>query len=257
MVGVSIDSDVSVINVPADIVTTVSTSLDGLPEQHSAKAARLLAAASDLLVARGVKGFTVADVAQRAHVGKGTVYLYWPTKEDLLIGLLGRNFMSIMDGLVQRVTDEPDLVRPSRFCPMMLQNVATNPLISALQDHNEDLLGVLADHPRSVTLHRELGPSAMLHGILPIWRRHGLAREDWEVKEQAMALHLLITGAVTSIVRPEPDWVGTDPLQVLGPAVTALLGPERANRKQVHTTATEIVEFLREGQAAALQILNG
>ena len=45
MVGVSIDSDVSVINVPADIVTTVSTSLDGLPEQHSAKAARLLAAA--------------------------------------------------------------------------------------------------------------------------------------------------------------------------------------------------------------------
>lgn len=234
----------------------MSTSLDDLPEQHSAKAARLLAAASDLLIARGAKGFTVADVAQRAHVGKGTVYLYWPTKEDLLIGLLGRNFMSIMDDHIQRITDEPDLARPSRFCPMMLQTVATNPLISALQDHNEDLLGVLADHPRSVTLHRELGPSAMLHGILPIWRSHVLAREDWAVNDQALALHLLITGAVTSIVRPEPDWADADPLRVLGSAVTLLLGPERANRKQVQAAATEIIEFLRSGQAAALQILN-
>ena len=252
----STEADRGAFTSPADIVTTVSTSLDDLPEQHSAKAARLLAAASDLLVARGVKGFTVADVAQRAHVGKGTVYLYWPTKEDLLVGLIGRNFMSIMDGLIQQITDEPDLVRPSRFCPMMLQTVTTNPLISAMQDHNEDLLGVLANHPRSVSLHSTLGPSAMLHGVLPIWRRHGLAREDWEVTDQAIALHLLITGAVLSQLRPVPDWVDVDPLRVLGPAVTALLGPERANRKQVQTTATEIIEFLHEGQAAALHILN-
>lgn len=240
----------------ADIVTTVSTSVDDLPEQHSAKAGRLLAAASELLVARGVKGFTVADVAQRAHVGKGTVYLYWPTKEDLLIGLIGRNFMSIMDDLIQRISDEPELVRPSRFCPTMLQTVTGNPLLAALQDHNEDLLGVLTDHPRSVSLHRELGPSAMLHGVLPIWRRHGLAREDWGLADQALALHMLISGAVMSVVRPVPDWVDADPLRVLSSAVTALLGPERANRKQLQTTATEIVAFLREGQAAALQILN-
>lgn len=251
------EADSGVFKPLADIVTTVTSSLDDLPEKHSAKAARLLAAASDLLEARGVKGFTVADVAQRAHVGKGTVYLYWPTKEDLLVGLIGRNFMSIMDDLIQRITDEPDLVRPSRFCPTMLQTVTTNPFISAMQDHNEDLLGVLAEHPRLVSLHSTLGPSAMLHGILPIWRNHGLTREDWDVADQAIALHLLITGAVLSQVRPALDWVDADPLRVLGPAVTALLGPERASREQVQTTATEIIEFLREGQAAALQILNG
>ena len=53
------------------------------PEQQSTKAARLLASAGELLLSRGARGFTVADVAKRAHVGKGTVYLYWPTKEDL------------------------------------------------------------------------------------------------------------------------------------------------------------------------------
>ena len=65
----------------------------------------MLAAASELLVGRGARGFTVADVAQRAHVGKGTVYLYWPTKEDLLIGLIGRGFLSLVDDLIDRLTE--------------------------------------------------------------------------------------------------------------------------------------------------------
>lgn len=68
---------------------SVSTSNTTLPEDQSVKAARLLRAADELLVSRGARGFTVADVAKRAHVSKGTVYLYWPTKEDLLIGLVG------------------------------------------------------------------------------------------------------------------------------------------------------------------------
>ena len=62
---------------------------------------QVIEAAGDLLIVRGAKGFTVADVAQRAHVGKGTVYLYWPTKEDLLVGLVGRAFLGLVDDRVQ------------------------------------------------------------------------------------------------------------------------------------------------------------
>ena len=55
-----------------------------LAEHDSGTAARILAAARELVLKRGVKGLTVAEIAARAHVGKGTAYLYWPTKEDLL-----------------------------------------------------------------------------------------------------------------------------------------------------------------------------
>lgn len=239
------------------IVISVSTPSVDLPEQHSTKAARLLAAAGELLLGRGARGFTVADVAKRAHVGKGTVYLYWPTKEDLLIGLVGRGFLGLLDGLIQRLSDEPDLARPSRFCPMMLDVATGQPLLAALQRHDEDLLGVLADHPRSVALHDALGPSAVIGAMLPVWRRHGLARSDWDTTDQAFALHGLISGIALQIVGPTPGpRPAGDPLDVFSAAVTALLGPERANQKQMRSAATEIIEFLSDGRATVLGLMD-
>jgi AcrR family transcriptional regulator len=233
----------------------VGTPLDELPEQHSAKAARLLEAAGDLLIGRGARGFTVADVAQRAHVGKGTVYLYWPTKEDLLVGLIGRAFLGLIDDLIQTLTEQPDLARPSRFCPLMLQIATSKPLVAALQRHDEDLLGVLTRDPRSVAFRDALGPGAVLSAVLPVWRRNGLARSDWEIADQTFALHGLITGIAMSIIWPAPV-TADDPLTVLSAAVIALLGPERGNQKQVRATAAEVIEFLRQGRIAALQLLD-
>ena len=47
------------------------------------KRERLLAAAAAVFAERDFHRVQVSDVAQRAGVGKGTVYLYFPTKDDL------------------------------------------------------------------------------------------------------------------------------------------------------------------------------
>jgi AcrR family transcriptional regulator len=234
----------------------VNAPIRDLPELHSTKAARLLAAAGDLLIGRGAKGFTVADVAARAHVGKGTVYLYWPTKEDLLIGLIGRAFLRLLDDLVERLSADSDLARPSRFCPAMLEIATNQPLVAALQRRDDDLLGVLTDHPRSVALDGTLGPAAVLGAVLPIWRGNGLARNDWDGDDQNFALRSLITGVAFSLIGPGPHSADVDPLGVLGNAVTAILGPERASQEQLRAAASEIVDFLREAQAAALRLID-
>jgi AcrR family transcriptional regulator len=223
-----------------------------LPEHHSDKAARLLAAAGDLLMKRGARGFTVADVAQRAHVGKGTVYLYWPTKEDLLIGLLGRGFLRLLADLVRRLGEEPDLARPSRFCPIMLEVATGEPLLAALQRQDEDVLGMLSNHPRSIALHDALGPSAVIGAVLPVWRRYGLARTDWDPDDQAFALHGLVTGIALAIVAPGPSPPPPEnPLAVLSRAVTALLGPDRAAPEEVSSASAEIVSFLNSSRETA------
>jgi AcrR family transcriptional regulator len=232
----------------------VDAPIRDLPERHSTRAARLLAAAGELLIGRGAKGFTVADVAARAHVGKGTVYLYWPTKEDLLIGLIGRAFLHLLDDLIERLSAEPDLARPSRFCPAMLQIATSQPLVAALQRRDDDLLGVLTDHPRSIALDGTLGPGAVLGAVLPIWRRNGLARNDWAVDDQNFALRSLITGVAFSFVGPQSVAV-EDPMGTLAATITAILGPERANKKQLRAASVEIVDFLREAQVGVLALI--
>ena len=51
--------------------------------RKEARPAELISAALDLFVERGFSATRLEDVAARAGVSKGTVYLYFPSKEDL------------------------------------------------------------------------------------------------------------------------------------------------------------------------------
>jgi TetR/AcrR family transcriptional regulator, transcriptional repressor for nem operon len=53
---------------------------------------QLLDAAARVLVERGLAATTMADVAEAASVAKGTVYLYFGSKAELLAGLRARYF---------------------------------------------------------------------------------------------------------------------------------------------------------------------
>jgi AcrR family transcriptional regulator len=59
----------------------------------------VLGAARALLIEKGLAGCTIAAVAQRAGVGKGTIYLRWPDRESLVVDALGE---------VMVVVSEPD-----------------------------------------------------------------------------------------------------------------------------------------------------
>src|SRR4051812_18278631 len=48
----------------------------------------ILAAAEGLVVQRGVQTLTMSEVGERAGVAKATLYLYFQTREELLLALL-------------------------------------------------------------------------------------------------------------------------------------------------------------------------
>src|SRR5918999_5432501 len=53
---------------------------------------QILDAAEQVLVRRGLAAATMAEVAEAAAVAKGTVYLYFESKAELLAGLRARHF---------------------------------------------------------------------------------------------------------------------------------------------------------------------
>lgn len=218
------------------------------------KAARILTAAGDLLLARGIKGVTISEVARKAHIGKGTVYLYWKTKEDLILELVCRDFLALADEVSATLRQDPDLARPSRLCPHMLQQAAAHPLVTALQRGDEDLLGVLTADKRSGLLLDALGPEAVIREALPVWREHGLARTDWPLADQVFALHSLLTGFRQTAVQQHGPQV-PDPGRVIAHSVTALLGPETASTEQVHATAQKGLVVFAEESAVARSLI--
>jgi len=162
--------------------------------QKSSRAAKVLAAAEDLVVKQGFKGVTMSAVAQRAHVGKGTPYLYWNTKEDLFLEIIARSLADVLHNLAVRVRAEPALAVAERLCVALAKAWLERPLVRALQVTDADVLGALLDDPRAHAIAAESGPSAILRRLIPLWREHGTVRTDWSAEEQAAALELLLIG---------------------------------------------------------------
>lgn len=75
----------------------------------AARRQAILDAAASLLVTRGLTGTSVDAVAQRAGIAKGTVYLYFASRSDLLAALRGR----YAQGLADRAEPILDLADPA------------------------------------------------------------------------------------------------------------------------------------------------
>jgi AcrR family transcriptional regulator len=66
---------------------TVEAPRRGRPRSEKARQA-ILAAAAELLLARGLSAVSMDTVAQQAGVSKATIYRWWPTKETLALDAL-------------------------------------------------------------------------------------------------------------------------------------------------------------------------
>lgn len=74
--------------------------LDSKPRWERRKEARpheLLASAIDLFVERGFAATRLEDVARRAGVSKGTLYLYYTNKEDLFKAVVRQSILPTID----------------------------------------------------------------------------------------------------------------------------------------------------------------
>jgi AcrR family transcriptional regulator len=77
----------------------------GIPErkerEKEARREEILNAAQKVFFEKGLAATTVDDIAQVAELSKGTLYLYYHSKEDLYLATAGRG-MDIMYGMFER-----------------------------------------------------------------------------------------------------------------------------------------------------------
>ena len=109
--------------------------------------ARILDAARALILERGWPRTTVADVAARAGIGKGAVYLELPDKAAILDAVLRRSTRDLTAEVRRRVVEADGLVDLPAVYRFGTEALLADPLVRALWVGDEALLG---DHVRDV-----------------------------------------------------------------------------------------------------------
>ncbi|HYF57714.1 MAG TPA: TetR/AcrR family transcriptional regulator [Burkholderiaceae bacterium] len=95
--------------------TTPSDPAGGAPRWERRKESRpaeLLDAALELFVERGYAATRLDDIAARAGVSKGTLYLYFANKEELFKALIRENIVSLIDRFRAEI-ERSDLPAPA------------------------------------------------------------------------------------------------------------------------------------------------
>lgn len=111
------------------------------------RADRILDAARELILRFGYRKVTVEDIATRAGVGKGTVYLHWRTKDELYEALLLRESIEVIEEFVATLRRDPSQVRPSCLARASFVSMSRRPLLRALFTADLELLGRLVRKP--------------------------------------------------------------------------------------------------------------
>jgi AcrR family transcriptional regulator len=114
---------------------------------------RILDASRELLLERGWPATTVADIARRAGVGKGAVYLELPDKAAILAAVLRRSVRDVTAVVHRRVREAEDLVDLAVVYRFGVEAMLADPVLRALYLGDSTVLG---DHVRQVADDRYL-----------------------------------------------------------------------------------------------------
>ena len=144
---------------------------------------KIIEAAEKVLLAKGYQAATMDDVASEAELGKGTLYLYFKNKDELILALGLRMRMRMIDGFDQAI-----------------QEASTG---------HDLLLGIARSYCEIVERHRDLFMLSFhllasgydLDTTTPtyaLWRESG----DWSMR---IVVNAIERGKIDGSIRPDAD----------------------------------------------------
>jgi AcrR family transcriptional regulator len=183
----------------------------------------ILDAADRLLARYGYKKMTVDDLAQEVGIGKGTIYLHFRSKEEIVLSHVDR----IVDRVLERlnVVAQSDAAPAAKLREMLVARVMLR--FDSVQQYSESISEVLRDL-RSVLLER---------------------RERYFAREAEVIALVLKEGQRAGAFRRQD---ATDTARALVAATNSLLPfnlstRELGKRKDVEHSAQRIADLLLNG----------
>lgn len=183
----------------ADMVTT--------DDRDISRMTRVLDAAAELLVRQGYRRVTVEDVARRAGIGKGTVYLHFRTKDALFLTVLLRSQRSLYADLADRIVVDPPLLLPWRMTGWLYDRMRADEVTRALYLGDPEVLGRLAHEAAGALGELATRRFDAVRGHFALVREARLVTDDLPVDEQihswgAIAYGFFATAAMPRDIDP-------------------------------------------------------
>jgi AcrR family transcriptional regulator len=175
----------SLLNLSESTVTPATT-------KQQERAQRILDAAAELILRWGYDKTTVDDIAQKAGVAKGTIYLHWKTREELFEALLRRESLELGQDFRQRITQDPAGATLRGIYKHAALALIRRPLLKAVLLGDREIIGRLARSEQNQSYYASRWAGFTIY--LDFLRSHDIIRTDISIQEQAYAVTAIFVG---------------------------------------------------------------
>jgi AcrR family transcriptional regulator len=156
------------------------------------RADRILDTARDLLLSWGYRRVTIDELARRAGVGKGTIYLHWRSREEVFGAVSAREAAAMADAIVDAVRNDPAEVALHRYLRRLFVEAMNRPVLRALYTRDADTLGTFL----AAAHHHRLEQSKLdvNRDYLGVLAAEGMLRPDLDLKDLDYTLPTIVFG---------------------------------------------------------------
>ncbi|MFC4009266.1 TetR/AcrR family transcriptional regulator [Nonomuraea purpurea] len=156
------------------------------------RADRILDAAKELLLRWGYRRVTIDEIAKRAEVGKGTIYLHWRTREQLFFAVAAREAVAMFDAVVTAMRDDPGEIALHRYMRRFFMEAMGRPVLRAVFTRDVETLDKFLSSPARKPLEgAKLLASREYLGVLA---EHGLLRPGLRPEDLDYSLPAIVFG---------------------------------------------------------------
>ncbi|WP_031469376.1 TetR/AcrR family transcriptional regulator [Sciscionella sediminilitoris] len=206
-----------------------------------ARADQILDAAAELLVTVGYRKVTIDEVAERANVGKGTVYLHWRSRDELLLATLTREGATLMSEIVAAGKIDPATFLPHRFFRLILRRVLDRPLLHGIYTLDSQILGKLSSTASGTNIRNiKILTFDEYFGLLS---DNGILRADLSITAITYGVTGMLLGCVTIDPMLPEEWELTadDKADVFAGSIRSAYENEQPDHEALATIAPKLL----------------
>ncbi len=157
---------------------------------------RLLEAAAELFARHGYDKTTIDDVARRAGVSKGSVYLAFEGKQQLFEAMLLTQMRAFSEAWLAAVRAHPRGGTLGAMYQAMLRALDDNPFMSVVFRRDPALLGRYLQQPDNFFRDYAAGQPTR-HEVIAMMQEAGAVRRDVDPKVVAHIINMIAYGMVS------------------------------------------------------------
>lgn len=205
------------------------------------RAERILDAAATLILRWGYNKTTLDDIARQARVARGTIYLHWKTREELLMALITRERLKVGEEIRQRMESDPAGMTLRGLLKISMLAVMKNPLMRAVLSRNTEMLGKLADQEYAQSSFTE--SIAAYKQFLEMLRAQGLVGTDLDIYKQTHILGAIWFGFFTANTWLPEEFQFSDEAiaELLAETAQRVLAPQPTRSNAADSSAAQTI----------------